>query len=134
MNRALCLVCLALLVCSPGVCAAAPGEAQATPGREKQRFTLYAQVMGNVQVQLATGTPWLVKKHDVFPVVMFKEQQTVAVLQLAGTSFRLATDPWIKTIEAKDLTEEQVANYRATVQSYLDKMADDAKASLPGAK
>jgi hypothetical protein len=134
MNRVLCLLCLGFLVSGVPLRSAEPKRVPATPEREKQHYTLYAQVMGNVEVRLANGMPWLVKKHDVFPVMMFKEQQTIAVLQLAGTTFRLSTDPWLKMIESKDLTEEQVANYRATVQVFLDKVADDARANLPGAK
>jgi hypothetical protein len=121
MNRVLLIASVLLWMCDGAVAA------------EKQHYALYAQVMGNVEVQLANGVRWSVKKGDVFPVVMFKEQQTVAVLQLAGTSFRLATE-WIQTIEAKEVTAEQVAAYRGTVQSYLDKAAEDAKAKLPGAK
>src|SRR5690348_4588122 len=88
----------------------------------KQHYLLYAQVMGNVQVQLASGGVWQVKKGDVFPVIMFKEQQTIAVLQLAGATFRLSTE-WLKLIEAKDVTEEQTASYRASVERFLDKAA-----------
>lgn len=137
MKRVLLLLCVIFSTCGPALLAATPRRtpavAAATPAREKQHYALYAQIMGNVEVQLASGTAWAVKKGDVFPVMMFKEQQTIAVLQLAGTSFRLATD-WIKTIEGKDLTAEQAAAYRATVQSYLDKVAEDAKASLPQGK
>jgi hypothetical protein len=118
MNRVLLIACVLLGMCGGGGAA------------EKQRYLLYAQVMGNVEVQLANGVAWSVKKGDVFPVMMFKEQQTIAVLQLAGTSFRLATD-WLKMIEAKDLTAGQVGAYRSTVQSYLDKVAEEAKANLP---
>lgn len=94
----------------------------------KQRYMLFAQAMGSVLVQLNAGGSWQVTKGDLFPVIMFKERQTIAVLQLAGTNFRLATD-WLKLVEPKDVTEEQFATYRAAAERY--QTAQDAKDPLP---
>ena len=110
-------------------CARGDAGSDAEEGKTTLRG-MYAKVMGNVEVQLANGVPWPVKNGEVFPVVMFKEQQTIAVLQLAGTTFRLSTD-WLAMIEEKDLTDENVAAYRAALQGYIDKAAEDAKATLP---
>jgi hypothetical protein len=62
-------------------------------------------------------------------VIMFKEQQTKIVLQLAGTSFITETAN-CKIIEEKDLTPEELATYRTNVQHYLDGQAEKWKAKL----
>ncbi|MEP6673369.1 MAG: hypothetical protein ABJF10_29740 [Chthoniobacter sp.] len=94
---------------------------------EKKRFVLYAMLTANADVRLNDGAHWVMDKGDTFPVVMFKEQQTKVVLQLAGATFTTEA-AIVKVIEEKDLTPEQVATYRNNVQHYLDGRAEKWKA------
>jgi hypothetical protein len=96
---------------------------------EKKRFVLYAMFMANTDVHLADGAHWIMDKGDTFPVVMFKDRQTKVVLQLAGTTF-LTDAVNVMVIQEKDLTNEQVATYRANVQHYLDGRADKWRTEL----
>ena len=89
---------------------------------EKKRFVLYAMLTENTPVQLSDGSKWEMDKGDTFPVVMYKELQTKIILQLAGASFMIKTDR-VKVIEEKDLTEVQLASYRANVNNYLESRA-----------
>ncbi len=87
-------------------------------GAEKKHYTLYATLLRAVPVELADGAKWMMDKGDTFPVIMFKERQTKAVLQLAGTNFWVDTDA-IKTVEENDVTPEQLNNYRKNVETYI---------------
>jgi hypothetical protein len=49
---------------------------------------------------------------------MFKEQQTKAILQLAGTTFRVDTSR-LKLVEEKDITPAQLGSYRHNVETYI---------------
>ena len=89
---------------------------------EKKRFVLYAVLNQDTAVQLADGARWMMDKGDTFPLVMFKEQQSKAVLQLAGTSFTTSVIN-IKVVEEKDVTPEQLTSYRNNVQHYLEGQA-----------
>ena len=95
---------------------------------EKKRFVLYAVLTADTGVQLADGARWMMDKGDTFPVVMFKEQQTKLVLQLAGTTFTTNAIN-AKVVEEKDVTPEQLATYRTNVQHYLDGQAEKWKAA-----
>ena len=90
--------------------------------QEKKRFVLYAALHESTPVQLADGAKWQMDKGDTFPVIMFKEQQTRVILQLAGTSFMLRAD-MVKIIEEKDVTPEQLTTYRNNVANYLESRA-----------
>jgi hypothetical protein len=94
---------------------------------EKKRFVLYAMMTENTPVELADGARWMMDKGDTFPVMMFKEQQTKVVLQLAGTSFTTETVR-VQVIEEKNVTPEQLATYRANVANYIDSRAEKWKA------
>jgi hypothetical protein len=94
---------------------------------EKKRFVLYAMLNAETGVQLADGARWVMDKGDTFPVVMFKEQQTKIVLQLAGTTF-VTSAANVQIIEEKEVTPGQLATYRANVQHYLDAQAEKWKA------
>jgi hypothetical protein len=94
---------------------------------EKKRFILYATMLEPTPVQLVDGSKWMMDKGDTFPVVMFKEQQTQVVLQLAGTTFKTATAR-VKVVEEKDVTPEQLATYRTNVQNYIDSRSEKWKA------
>ena len=93
---------------------------------EKKRFVLYAILTEDTPVQLADGARWMMDKGDTFPVVMYKEQQTKVVLQLAGTNFMTSVIN-VKVVEEKDVTPEQLATYRTNVQHYLDNQAEKWK-------
>jgi hypothetical protein len=97
--------------------------------KEKKRFVLYATMIESTPVQLADGARWQMDKGDTFPVIMFKEQQTRIVLQLAGTSF-ITDAVRVKVIEEKDLTEEHLSSYRANVNNYIESRAEKLKAEL----
>jgi hypothetical protein len=122
-RSALIFIVLALLG------ALAPAQENRAPAQEKQekkRFALYATFLENTPVQLADGAKWQMDKGDTFPVVMFKEQQTRIILQLAGTSFIVNADR-VRWFEEKDLTEAQLATYRANVQNYLESRSEKWK-------
>ncbi len=98
---------------------------------EKQAYVLYAALSENTPVEMADGSKWQMDKGDLFPVVMFKEQQTKVVLQLAGTTFLIRADR-VKTVEAKDVTAEQMATYRNNVKTYIQNRSEDWKAKAKG--
>lgn len=93
---------------------------------EKKRFVLYAVLTQDTAVQLADGARWMMDKGDTFPVVMFKEQQTKVMLQLAGTNF-ITSVINVKVVEEKDVTPEQLATYRNNVQHYLENQVEKWK-------
>lgn len=90
--------------------------------QEKKRFTLYATLVENVPVQLSDGSKWHMDKGDTFPVIMYKEQQTKIILQMASANFMISTAQ-VKVFEEKDLTEAQWATYRNNVTNYLESQA-----------
>jgi len=94
---------------------------------EKKHFVLYATFTAQTRVQLTDGPIWLMDKGDTFPVIMYKDQQTKIVLQLAGTNFTTETAN-VKIIEDKEVTAQQLASYRINVQHYLDARAEKWKA------
>jgi hypothetical protein len=91
-------------------------------GGEKKPYILFATLLENTPVDLADGAKWIMDKGDTFPVIMFKEHQTKAILQLAGTSFWVDTDR-LKLVEEKQITPEQLATYRHNVETYISKRA-----------
>lgn len=130
--KTLCLILSALLAAvAPLRAAEKPKKpvAAATPrdSGEKQRFALYAMLVDTIPVDLADGAQWMMDKGDTFPVIMFKEGQTKAILQLAGTTFTVETKH-LRIIEQKNLTAGELASYRRNVQTYIDTRADQWKA------
>lgn len=103
------------------VCVSAPARSG-----EKKRFALYAMLLETLPVDLADGAQWMMDKGDTFPVIMFKDEQTKIMLQLAGTSFIIETKR-VKVIEEKDLKAGELASYRRNVQTYIDTRADQWK-------
>ena len=93
---------------------------------EKKRFVLYGMLLDTLPVDLADGAQWMMDKGDTFPVVMYKDQQTKIVLQLAGTSF-VVDAKHIKIIEEKNLKVGELASYRRNVQTYIDTRSDQWK-------
>lgn len=112
------------------VCVSAPSRSA-----EKKRFALYGMLMETLPVDLADGAQWMMDKGDTFPVIMFKEQQTKVMLQLAGTSFTVEAKH-VKIIEEKNLKTGELASYRRNVQTYIDTRSDQWKkrATSPPAK
>lgn len=95
-------------------------------GQEKKRYILYAAFLENTPVQLADGAKWMMDKGDTFPVMMFKEQQTQVILQLAGTNFRVETSQ-VKIFEGTEITPAQLATYRANVKNYIESRSEKWK-------
>ena len=94
--------------------AAAPAQA-----KEKKRIVLYATMLENTPVSLEDGARWMMDKGDTFPLLMFKEQQTQVVLQLAGTRFMIPASR-VRILDEKETTAEMLATYRRNVDSYLE--------------
>ena len=110
------LVFLAILAC-----VSAPARTA-----QKKRLALYGMLLETLPVDLADGAQWMMDKGDTFPVIMFKEQQTKVMLQLAGTSF-IVEAKHVKVIEEKDLKTGELASYRRNVQTYIDPRSDQWK-------
>ena len=87
-----------------------------------KKFVLYATLIESMPVKLDDGAQWMMDKGDAFPVLMFKEQQTKVILQLAGTRFIIPTNR-VRILEEKDVTPEMLAAYRRNVDSYLEGQA-----------
>lgn len=104
----------------------------ATPCYGK-KFELYAILLDKCPVKLADGANWMMEKGEVFPVLMYKDQQRKIVLQLAGTSFV------VDTIHVRILKPKEVApgleSYRKNVATYLETQAStwkqDVRAKSP---
>jgi hypothetical protein len=92
------------------------------PTHAKKKFELYAMLTENTPVELADGARWMMDKGDVFPVMMYKEQQTKIVLQLAGTSFLTETSR-VRILSPKEIPEG-LASYRRNVETYLKSQAE----------
>ncbi len=92
---------------------------------------LFAMLTKDTPVQLEDGAKWMMDKGDAFPVVMFKEQQTKLVLQLAGTTFLIPAAN-VHILEEKELTEEVLAAYRRNVASYIDGKSKKWQAAAEG--
>lgn len=111
--------------------AAAPAKDEKE--KEKKRFTLYAEMKIGFYVDLGDGRKWAVERGDTFPVIMFKEQHTKVILQLAGTQFWINSE-WVRTIEEKDITPLHLATYRKHVEKYLEQQAEDWKTKAGSTK
>ena len=113
---------IALAICS------APSQAV-----EKKRFVLYGTFLEDTPVELSDGARWMMDKGDSFPILMFKEQQTRIVLQLAGAQFSTETSR-VKVTPGEEVTSEMVANYRKNVQGYIDGKSEKILKDLKGSK
>ena len=118
--KSLCLL-LALLV----------SVSQPAQAAEKKHFTLYGMLLDTLPVDLADGAQWMMDKGDTFPVVMYKDQQTKIVLQLAGTSFVIEAKH-VRVFEDKELTAAALASYRRNVQTYIDTRSEQWKKRATG--
>ena len=94
---------------------------------EKKRFVLYAMLKETVPVKLADGAKWVMAEGDTFPLLMYKEDQTKVVLQLAGTNFMVNASS-VQVIAEKAITEAQMETYRQNVKTYLDSQTEAWKA------
>ena len=100
----------------------------------KKRYILYATLLDDTPVELSDGANWMMDKGDSFPLLMFKDEQTAVVLQLAGANFRVETKR-VRITEAKDVTPAMVANYRQNVQTYIESRSEKIQKELrPGPK
>jgi hypothetical protein len=86
---------------------------------EGKAIVLFATMTEDTPVTLADGAQWMMDKGDSFPVLMFKEQQTKVLLQLAGTNF-LAPMTSVRILEENQITSEELAAYRRNVVNYLE--------------
>ncbi len=96
-----------------------------------KKLLLFGMLMKDSPVELEDGATWMMDKGDAFPVIMFKEQQTKIVLQLAGTSFLIPAAN-VRVLEEKEVTEEVLAAYRRNVASYLDGKSKKWRATVTG--
>lgn len=100
---------------------------------EKKRYILYATFLSDTPVELSDGARWMMDRGDSFPIAMFKEQQTVVVLQFAGSQF-VTEASRVKITPGEQVTPEMVANYRRNVQGYVDGKSEKILAELKPAK
>jgi hypothetical protein len=96
-----------------------------------KKLLLFAMLTQDTPVQLEDGAKWMMDKGDAFPVVMFKEQQTKLVLQLAGTTFMVPAAN-VRVLEEKEVTEDVLTAYRRNVASYLDGKSKKWEAAAKG--
>ena len=108
---------------------AASGLAADKPAATKKRYILYATFLSDTPVELSDGARWMMDRGDSFPIAMFKEQQTVVVLQFAGTQFSTEASR-VKVTPGDQVTPEMVANYRRNVQGYVDGKSEKILAEL----
>ncbi len=92
---------------------------------------LYATFLEDTPVDLSDGARWMMDKGDSFPVLMFKEQQTRIVLQLAGAQF-ITEASRVKVTPGDDVTAEMIANYRKNVAGYIDGKSEKIRKDLKG--
>ncbi len=97
----------------------------------KKHFALYGMLLDTLPVDLADGAQWMMDKGDTFPVVMYKEQQTKVMLQLAGTTFVIEAKH-VRVFEEKELTAAALASYRRNVQTYIDTRSEQWKKRATG--
>jgi hypothetical protein len=98
------------------------------PKADSKEFKLYAALVDDTEVTLGDGASWLMDKGDVFPVLMFKDQQANVVLQLAETNFRTATRN-IRVLEEAEIPGG-LAKYEVNVRAYEVAKQARVKASL----
>ncbi|MEA3211771.1 MAG: hypothetical protein QOE70_4828 [Chthoniobacter sp.] len=98
---------------------------------EGKKVVLFAMLLEETPVQLADGAKWLMDKGDAFPVLQFKDQQTVLVLQLAGTQF-LVPAKNVRVLEEDEVTDEVMAAYRRNVVNYLEGKVKKWRAAAKG--
>jgi hypothetical protein len=93
-----------------------------------REFKLYAVLTQDTEVELNTGARWLMDKGDVFPILMYKEQQTQVVLELSEANFRTET----KNIRVLDENEipAAIANYEQNVRAFQSAKMAKIKARL----
>jgi hypothetical protein len=101
------------------ICFAATLLALSTASASGKKIVLFGVLTQDTPVELADGARWMMDKGDSFPVLMFKEQQTKVVLQLAGTNF-MTEAANVRILEERDITDEILASYRRNVANYLD--------------
>lgn len=106
--------CRLLVVLALSACLPAAGLAV-----EKKRYVLYATFLSDTPVELSDGARWMMDRGDSFPIAMFKEQQTIVVLQFAGTQFATEASR-VKITPGEQVTPEMVANYRRNVVGYIE--------------
>ncbi len=94
---------------------------EAQEANAQKRYTIYAQLLEDMPVELSDGGQWVMDKGDCFPIYMFKEQQTKVVLQLASTTFR--TDASRVRIVKPGDEAMALASYRKNLDSYLKSQA-----------
>jgi hypothetical protein len=97
-----------------------------------KKLLIFALLTKDTPVELADGGKWMMDKGDAFPVVMFKEQHTKLVLQLAGTNFIVPAEN-ARVLEEKEVTEDLLVVYRRNVANYLDSKSRKWQAAAQGA-
>lgn len=97
--------------------------------KPKKPYVLYAQFTEQTQVELSTGAQWLMDKGDCFPVYMFKDRQTKAVLKLASATF--VADASRLRIMKDSEAEAALESYRKNVDSFLKVQSENWQKNAP---
>ncbi len=106
--------------------------ASVLPAAAGERVILYAMLLESTPVELSDGSKWQMDKGDCFPVVAYKEEHTLIILQLASTSFVLPATK-ARIISDKELPGA-VASYRANVNTYINGFAARWRAAAESGK
>jgi len=102
------------------------------PAAAGEHVVLYATLLEGSAVELSDGSKWQMDKGDCFPVVAYKEQHTLIILQLASTSFVLPANK-TRLIPDKELPAA-VASYRANVNTFINGFAARWRAQAEAGK
>jgi hypothetical protein len=102
------------------------------PAAAGEHVILYATLLEGSAVELSDGSKWQMDKGDCFPVVAYKQEHTLIILQLASASFILPASK-TRLIADKDLPAA-VASYRANVNTYINGFAARWRAAAEAGK
>jgi hypothetical protein len=112
---------LTLLLCALALACTAVSAAP----KEKKPYVMYAQLLDSKQVHLSDGSIWLMDKGDCFPIHMYKDRQTIVVLQLASATF--AIEAYHVRAMKDTETAEAEKSYKANVENYWKAVAKRPK-------
>ena len=107
------------------------------PAAAGEHVILYAMLLEGSAVELSDGSKWQMDKGDCFPVVAYKQEHTMVILQLASASFYIPANK-TRIVTDKELPAA-VASYRTNVNTYINgysarwkSAAESGKPAEPG--